>query len=452
MPSILSVQNFIVDLSNAQNDILAVFNAAARNVESDKNTAARLLKSAVDRLVPTDNDARYAELSAALSGFGPEFDFTARVKQWRAMDKDNRTEYRNLEGRWGQHERLKIETGALREELEDAKTALERITPQIHKFDETTKKIQEHNAAYPKAQITEENHDGYEKFGFWRFMGWLTFLNRGPHKAYQVINDYTKKYGDFYEDARDIHHLRDEEKTLLDKTARQEKDHAAHSGALQQMDRLNASLRGPEKMAADIRAVIVKMVVEKPAFADALLSAMPQDDNAVTAVTEATKIYAYGALSSALYLKQSAAKSAHGALVSGAEDITYALGKVSGKIVQFDTHSLDEVFNKSARTSKEVARTITIASDSLEEYKAKPGTAYNALFDHITGIAQEAASWANNRDNKLHLDFSSLQSQVRRHVNVYNEEQRLRELELQRERRHQQELQRLRNSTSGTNL
>lgn len=452
MPSILSVQNFIVDLSNAQNDILTVFNAAARNVESDKNTAARLLKGAVEKLVPADDDARYAELTTVLSGFGSDFDFTARVKQWRAEDKDNRAEYRNLEGRWGKRDNLKHETNAVKEELELAKTALASITPQIQKFDETTKKIQQHNENYPKSQITEESHDSYEKFGFWRFMGWLTFINRGPHKAYQVINDYTKKYGDFYEDARDIHYLRADEKALLDKSAQQQQNHAELNGALQRMDALNAGLHGPEKMAANIRTLIAKTLVEKPAAAAALMNALPEDANVATAVSEATKIYAYSALSSALYLKQSAAKSAHSDLVDGAQDITYALGTVGQRIVQFDTHTLDDIFNRSARTSKEVARTITIASDTLEEYKAKPGTTYNALFDHITSVAQEAASWANSRDNKLEVDFGRLKSQVRHHINVYNEEQRLIEQEIQRERQRQLELQRLRNSTHNSNL
>jgi hypothetical protein len=433
MPSIRSIHSTLDNLHDLQGDIIQSVAGEISRVDADISVALQALRSAVKTLVPAGDDERYAALTGAAKEAGVDEDFTIKVASWTAADERNRTERTTLEKDWGSRSVVAEKTGVLKEELEIIQTALKEVSPEIVAFDETLAKINAHNKQYPKAQVTEENHDGFETFKLGRFLLWLTFLNRGPHKAYQVVSAYNNVYGDFYEDARAIADLRENEKKLQETQDEKSKSYEQHSKVGNRMDTLDSDYRGPEGIAHDIAALVSGYVQTNSVFADAVCKHIPTDESR-TAALSAAKIRSFGKVRDFLVNESDQLRSAYEDLGRPLSTLQRAISDVGSNNIWYDTAEVENAVSRGIKVTNGAIRDAEKARSAIDDTtlteKFNLARVENTMLEHATNLSAKG--------NELNLDFGDLERKVRNEVEEYEAEQRRRR-EAERRAREQQE-------------
>lgn len=436
MSTIQSIYNSLKQLTDFQEKIVKVIAGAQDNIEADLRSAKMDLEKNIDALVIAGDDTRYAALTlAAQNAAGTHQNFSAQVNTWNEEDRVNREDYQSLVEKYGTFADLSSQANVASAEVNRRVQALNDVAPAIEKFDKTSAQITAHNAKYPKTQITEANHDTYEKFHFGRFALWCLFLNRAPHKAYQVISAYTKEYGDYYEDLKDIGALRQTKETLLREKAKHEAEVNNVTPVLNEMRRLDRSYKGPVQIADLIKKEVTAEVKKNIDFVRALTEAIPGTCTTEIAAA-ALKLNAYDELSAHTSYQAETADEFYKTVKKARDHVHTAVDAVGDETISYQIYSAEEKINAAAQEAKDAARDINAASDHVSLYHPPVGTTVTAMIAHIKNLTT-----LNIQNNAEKPDFSGLKQQVTNSLTAYEQEQ---ERKRQEQRRIQQELQRKR--------
>ncbi|MEZ0261483.1 MAG: hypothetical protein ACAH80_10765 [Alphaproteobacteria bacterium] len=433
--SISSINRTVGELIEDQEAGIRTLESAASNVASDKRSARSLMEQSIRALVKVDDKDRYAELTAAAKAANIGQDYTATVAEWTRLDIVNRDEKTGLVKAWGSRTEVGQKAADVHSEITLISTALADISPQIDAFDLTTAKIKAHNEKYkekPNAQITEENHDGFEKFKFGAFckwvVGWCFGAWGGEYNAYRVINGYTKQYGDYYESATIIAKQRKNEEKLEGDKAEKTKDYNQLSGICNRMDQLDGSYKGPTGIAEGIRSAIISALTGNRNLGQALINETKTVE-ATNATLGLEKLLALEPVAKVASSQLEQAKATLRDLADVKDDLQSAVGRVGNQTVNYDLDNLSRKVSAAAKTARRTASSVNEASDAIEVYQVQQGASQSGMAD-----ALKSKGALEYTSNALSLDFGGLKTAVYNEVQEYEREQaRLRELERQRQ-------------------
>lgn len=418
--SINHIHDELEDLARLQEGALKAVRGEKDRLQNDRNSALKAVNTGAAGLIAVDDHKRFAQLTAVARTARTGDDFTALVAQWRAEDTANRTERADLEKGWGTRAEVAQKTGVQKEELDIVQAALKDVSPEIAAFDTTQSAIEAHNKKYPKAQITEENHDGFEVFKLGRFLLWMTFLNRGPHKAYQIIRPYNDQYGDFYEDMRDIAKLRQNELELKEQEDERQKAYDELRGIGDRMDTLDNSYKGPEGIARGVRKIVVDRVLDHAGFAAVLSKAIDTPETAAMALN-ALKVKAYDRISDTLDALENGADRTHDRISDAVNMLQGALWTVGSRSVYYDTDRDERIVENGIEVTRDALRNAERARDAIDEYRIDS----NAELDQAEARIRDLSD-LRQVDNDTDINFSELERVVRNEIAEYEEEQRRR--------------------------
>lgn len=426
LSTIRNIQSTLSSLVDAQTAAVSTLSSALKNVRTDKNTAERSLQSNVQALVIVGDKERYDALTKASqdAGAGKGHDYTQVVADWTQQDAQNRRERKELDEKWESRQTVALAAAELKEEIDIVRSALGDIRPEIDAFDETTAKIKEHNERYkgnPKAIITEENHDGFEKFRLLPFVKWLVGWPfgkwGGEHNAYRAIGKYTKQYGDYYEKATLISSMRkNEEKLEVDRQKKQVR-YEELSAVVNRMDTLDRSHRGSEGIASGVRSLVKSLLNESALFGSSLINSV-KGEAAQGAALAAAKIRRLNKIEDVAKVQLSNAEKTLEQVKDPSEYLSGVLHKVGGKTLYFDTSGVEISIGSAVRKSRNAAREINSASDGIDDYTATRGDGLAAMEKDLERLGDIEVE-----SNKLSLDFSPLKDSVKSAVDAYDREQ-----------------------------
>lgn len=424
--TIREIQEKLQELASAQASAVQSLQSAVDNVRTDKTAASRLLESNVNALVIVDDKDRYVALTSAAqkAGAGPAHDYTAVVAEWTQQDAANRAERKQLEEKWGPRQQVHEAAVALKEEIDITRSALGDLRPEIEAFDATTAKIKAHNEKYkgdPKAVITGENHDGFEKFRLWPFVkwaaGWLFGKWGGEHNAYRAIGSYTRQYGDYYEKAALISGMRRNEEKLEKDRQQKQARYEELSAVVNRMSSLDSTYLGSEGIARGIRGRVHGLFLESVQFGANVMDEV-KGGNAQDAALAAAKIRRLAKLAQTAEKQHRNADTTLGQLRTPSEYLEKSLPKVGDERIFFDMNGVETSIGAAIRAARNTVREINSASDGMDEYKAAPGTGLAAMEKALDGLGS-----VEIKDNALGIDFSDLTASVKKAVKAYDDEQ-----------------------------
>jgi hypothetical protein len=432
--SISHINNTVGELIDAQESAIRSLDAAADNVRSDKRAARTLMEQSVKALVKVDDKDRYAALTAAAKAAGVAQDYTATVAEWTRLDIVNRDEKSGLVKNWGSRQEVGQKASDVHSEITLISSALAEISPQIESFDLTTARIKAHNDKYKDkpGTITEENHDGYEKFRVWPFVKWLVGWPfgawGGEYNAYRVINAYTKQYGDYYESATIIAKQRKNEAKLQGDKAEKTTTYNELSGVCNRMDTLDSTYKGSNGIADGIRSAIISALSSTRALGQALINEIKTPE-ATNAALGLEKQLALQPIEKAVSSQLEQAKSTLRDLNDVKDDLQSAVGRVGSQTVSFDIDGLSTRVTNVSKISRRTASSANEASDSIDAYQAQSGATQSGMAE-----ALKSRGSFEYTSNALSLDFGGLKTAVYNEVQEYEREQeRLREIERARQ-------------------
>lgn len=421
MPSIRNIHATLNSFVELQSDVVSAFNAELQNLETDIRSSARTLSQHAEALVLVENNERYAALTRAARKSGSGENLSALVEAWTQQDLANREERKALDKTWGALQEVAQKSSVLRTEISEINKALEEISPEVRAFEETTQKIKEHNRKYPSSPITEENHDAYEKFSLGRWCLWaLRFGMYGPHKAYQLISAYDKKYGDYYEDAQQAVINKENEKKLQAQVAEKEKAAEQLETVMQKMQSLDGSYKGAEKIANDVRAMVVALY-RKEGFAEAVFGEIA-DDHARLALLAQGKLHAFAKI---LEVLSSQKQQAETTLRNMKEPLVLMEGRtaaIGDNQLFVDITGMEGMLQQAAKASRQTIREAQRARDAVDDY-ALPQTEPAQHLQDVSRILMSNAK-ITVQDNRLTFDLSALKSGIKQAIEVYEAEQR----------------------------
>ncbi len=453
MPSIRTLKQTIETFIETQSSAVNSLNNAVNNIQTDKNSATRVLDSNVTALVVADDAGRYSALTRAAEGQGANYNFNNVVANWTQQDEINRKERAELGEKWGTRQSVASKTAEIKANVELHDEALSKISPEIGQFDETTKAIRAHNEKYakrPSVQITVENHDSFETLGggnaskiknffkaTWRLMqAAVGFL--GPYRAVKVMSKYNKQYGDYFEDATDIGGLRENEKKIKADRAEHQKSYEQFYAIGSRMDTLDHSYKGPEGIAQGIRSLVKGLLLKSEGFVQGLLNELP-GENAQAAALSTIKIAFLSQLESKGAAQLTHAESTLAQIRSPLKELSDAVGRVGSETVDFPTSTIEANIATASKTSRTNARNLNDASDAVDGYTAAVGTSVAEMTAKV-----QSRGAVQLEGNQLLLDFTSLERSVNSRVAAYEAEQarlrRIAEEEAAAARRRQQEI------------
>ncbi len=418
MPTIRSLHNSLENLIEGQAATVKTLSAEMAKLSSaahDKLTEAR---ENIKTLIPADDDATFAQIGALVQQAGGKYDFPAMVATWRAEDAQNRAENKDLIAQWGDRKVVAQKTAVAQEELGIITEALGHVAPEIDAFDETTNRIAAHNAKYPKLQISEGPHDNYEEWRFWRWVGYYTFINRAPHHAYLAIGDYTKKYGDYYEDAADIAKLRENQEKLTVQQAEKQTELATITAIGERMDTLERTFKGPLGIVSEIRSRVYNFLTSDDDFTDILYNGQshPAARQAALCVGQSQTLEMVKANLS--HYHQHAANTLT-SLKAPMDTLQSALHNVGSETVWFDIAQIENNLDAAARLSRQAAREAQNRREEIITFTPEAQETYRATLGRLI-----AKTPLETEQNGLSFDFSSLERKVRDAVEEYEAEQR----------------------------
>lgn len=420
-------------LIRTQDAVVDTLAAAAKNVASDKQKASEGLTAAVRALVRADDADRYAALSRAAKDDGAGYNFTVVVADWVQKDIDNRKERTALEEKWGTRQEVAHKAAEVKEGIDLIASALAEISPEIAQFDVTSGKIKKHNEQYkdkPKLQITQDSYDNYSKFGWkgvGRFLLWLVGY-RGPHRAYKVVSEYNKQFGNYYDDALEIADRRKNEKKLQGEQAAKQAEYDNLSAIGNRMSTLDRTYRGSQGIARDIGGLVLDLVSKSTRFVRNLLSDVPGAEADQIALSS-LKIASLAPLETLVAVHHHNAKATLASLQSPLDTFRDALDEVGSERISYDFDTLKSGIDKAARSGRNAAAAINSASDTIETFQSAP----NAAYDDIKGSVDKITA-IRPAEVQLIADLSGLEGKVANKLEEYRAEQR-RLAEIERQRR-----------------
>lgn len=432
----LSINEANVELQvliRTQDAVVDTLAAAAKNVASDKQKASEGLSAAVRAIVRPDDADRYAALSRAAKDEGASYNFTAIVADWVQKDIDNRKERAQLEEKWGTRQEVAHKAAEVKEGIDLIASALAEISPEIAQFDVTSGKIKKHNEQYkdkPKLQITQESYGNYSKFGWkgvGRFLLWLVGY-RGPHRAYKVVNEYNKNFGNYYDDALEIADRRKNEKKLQGEQATKQAEYDNLNAIGNRMSTLDRSYRGSQGIARDIGSLVLDLVSKSTRFVRNLLSEVPGTE-ADQIAANSLKLASLAPLETLAAMHHKNAKATLNSLQSPLDTFRDAIDEVGSERISYDFATLKNGIDKAARSGRNAAAAINSASDAIETFQPAPNAGYDDIkssVDKITSIRPAEV--------QLIADLSGLENKVASKLEEYRTEQR-RLAEIERQRR-----------------
>lgn len=432
----LSINEANVELQvliRTQDAVVDTLAAAAKNVASDKQKASEGLAAGVRAIVRADDADRYAALSRAAKDDGASYNFTAVVADWVQKDIDNRKERVGLEEKWGTRQEVAHKAAEVKEGIDLIASALAEISPEIAQFDVTSGKIKKHNEQYkdkPKLQITQDSYDNYSKFGWkgvGRFLLWLVGY-RGPHRAYMVVSEYNKKFGNYYDDALEITERRKNEKKLQGEQALKQAEYDNLNAIGNRMSTLDRTYRGSQGIARDIGGLVLDLVSKSTRFVRNLLSEVPGAEADQIALNS-LKLASLAPLETIVAVHHRNAKATLSSLQSPLDTLRDAIDEVGSEHISYDFDTLKNGIDKAARSGRTAAAAINGASDSIETFQSAP----NAAYDDIKGSVDKITA-IRPAEVQLIADLSGLESKVANKLEEYRAEQR-RLAEIERQRR-----------------
>jgi len=430
--TIISIKSSIDKLIGKQEAVVASFDAAAKNVTSDLGKALDAVDAAAHAIVIADDADRYAALSRAAKDARIGHDFTAIVADWTQKDADNRKERAALEEKWGTRQEVAHKAAEVKEGIELIASALAEISPEIAQFDVTSKKIKDHNEKYkgkPKLQVTPESYENYSKFGWkgvGRFLLWLVGY-RGPHRAYKVVSEYSKQFGNYYEDALEIADRRKNEKKLQGEQAAKQEQYDELTGIGRRMATLDGSYRGSQGIARDIGGIIEKSVLASADFVKNLLRDVPGHEADVIALNT-LKAASLSTLAATVKTQASLAGGTLQKLNEPGPTLEAGVKVVGNESINFDIQPLARMAAEAARSGGAAAAALSSASDSLELLTAPPNTDYDTLQAMVGKLGSVSVA-----QTQIAFSFGTLERNVNSEIEAYEAEQRrLAEIERQR--------------------
>lgn len=432
----LSINEANVELQvliRTQDAVVDTLAAAAKNVASDKQKASEGLTAAVRAIVRADDADRYAALSRAAKDDGAAYNFTAVVADWVQKDIDNRKERAGLEEKWGTRQEVAHKAAEVKEGIDLIASALAEISPEIAQFDVTSGKIKKHNEQYkdkPKLQINQDSYDNYSKFGWkgvGRFLLWLVGY-RGPHRAYKVVSEYNKQFGNYYDDALEITERRKNEKKLQGEQALKQAEYDKLNAIGNRMSTLDRTYRGSQGIARDIGGLVLDLVSKSTRFVRNLLSDVPGAEADQIALNS-LKLASLAPLETIVAAHHRNAKATLSSLQSPLDTFRDAIDEVGSEHISYDFDTLKNGIDKAARSGRTAAAAINSASDAIETFQPAP----NAAYDDIKGSVDKITA-IRPAEVQLIVDLSGLESKVANKLEEYRAEQR-RLAEIERQRR-----------------
>ncbi len=432
----LSINEANVELQvliRTQDAVVDLLTATAKNVASDKQKASEGLSAGVRAIVRADDADRYAALTRASKDDGASYNFTAVVADWVQKDIDNRKERASLEEKWGTRQEVAHKAAEVKEGIDLIASALAEISPEIAQFDVTSGKIKKHNEKYkdkPKLQINQDSYDNYSKFGWkgvGRFLLWLVGY-RGPHRAYKVVSEYNKNFGNYYDDALEIADRRKNEKKLQGEQATKQAEYDNLSAIGNRMSTLDRTYRGSQGIARDIGGLVLDLVSKSARFVRNLLSEVPGAEADQIALN-ALKVASLAPLETLVNAHYKNAKETLTSLQSPLDTFRDAIDEVGTEHISYDFGTLKSGIDKAARSGRTAAAAINGASDTIETFQSSPNAAYDSVkasVDKVTSIRPGEV--------QLIADLSGLESKVSSKLEEYRAEQR-RLAEIERLRR-----------------
>lgn len=432
----LSINEANVELQvliRTQDAVVDTLAAAAKNVASDKQKASDGLAAAVRAIVRADDADRYAALTRAAKDAGANYNFTAVVADWVQTDIDNRRERAGLEEKWGTRQEVAHKAAEVKEGIDLIASALAEISPEIAQFDITSGKIKKHNEQYkdkPKLQINQDSYDNYSKFGWkgvGRFLLWLVGY-RGPHRAYKVVSEYEKNFGNYYDDALEIADRRKNEKKLQGEQATKQAEYDNLSAIGNRMSTLDRTYRGSQGIARDIGGLVLDLVSKSAGFVRNILAEVPGAEADQIALNS-LKVASLAPLESQAVSQYRNAKATLDSLKTPLDTFRDAMDEVGSEHISYDFSALKNGVDKAARSGRTAASAINNASDTIETYQSSP----NAAYDSVKASVEKVTS-IRPGEVQLIADLSGLENKVANKLEEYRAEQR-RLAEIERQRR-----------------
>lgn len=432
----LSINEANVELQvliRTQDAVVDTLAAAAKNVASDKQKASDGLTAGIRAIVRADDADRYAALARAAKDDGASYNFTAVVADWAQKDIDNRKERAALEEKWGSRQEVAHKAAEVKEGIDLIASALAEISPEIAQFDITSGKIKKHNEQYkdkPKLQINPDSYDNYSKFGWkgvGRFLLWLVGY-RGPHRAYKVVSEYNKNFGNYYDDALEIADRRKNEKKLQGEQATKQAEYDNLSAIGNRMSTLDRTYRGSQGIARDIGSLALDLVLKSTRFVRNLLSEVPGAEADQIALNS-LKLASLAPLETLAASQYNNAKATLASLKTPLDTFRDAMDEVGNEHINYDFNTLKNGLDKAARSGRAAAAVINGASDTVDAFQSSPNAAYDSVKASV-----EKVTAVRPAEVQLIADLSGLESKVSNKLEEYRAEQR-RLAEIERQRR-----------------
>lgn len=415
---IQEIKNTLEELTETQRNSVRNLRAEIEKIDNEASAQIRMAREHISDMVILGDDANYAQLGVLIREAGASYNFPELIAQWREEDKDNRAEHESLVQQHGTQSEVRQRIAGLKADISIVTEALSEMNPEIEAFDEATDKIAAHNQKYPKLEISEGMHDNYENWNFLRWLGYYTFIYRAPHSAYLAIGDYTKQYGDYYEDARDVSKLRANAAAREGELAELNTKHDAESAIDDRMSTLNRLFRGPGGIAGEIRQRIYDFMRTDDDYADILYD-KSGNDAAKSAALCLAKADALKALKETMTPFLNNARETARDLDQPMNTLNRVPYAVQNDRVSFDLDTLVSDVRNASRQTRDVEHSAQAARIDMDEFKPSRQQDYASIKRDLAGQAQRGYF-----DNHLSLNFVSLERAVRRAVDEYEEEQR----------------------------
>lgn len=418
--TIQHISQELEDMAREQRSLLQSVASEKEQLGEAKRVAGKSVTVAAAALLSGNDDARIAQLTEAARMAGLADDFTALAATWKAEDEENRAARTQLENSWGARAAVAEKTAVLKQELDVTASALDEVGPEVKAYDRTQALIDAHNKAYPSSPITEENHDGYEQFNFMRWLKSALYINRGPQNAYRIINEYTKVYGDFYEDAQNIAKLRADAAKLTAEKAERSRAYGEVKAVGEKMDALDASYRGAEGITRGICALVGDRMRDNPEFVAAMAKTIDTPETATMALG-VLKIKAFDRLGVRLENLADDIRNVAENVERTQQAIGGDLYRIGGRKVFYNIDNDERALQREEDNVRDYLRTVVESRARIAGYTVGAARDLDAA-----DIALRDASDLTDYVSRVDLDFSALRQAVSNELAEFQREERQR--------------------------
>ncbi len=428
--SIRTAKNNVEDMIRLQDSVIKDVKAEQDRLTTSRNRASRGITTALQTIVSGEM-SRYSELSNVSEAAGANNNFLATVEQWMSEDTHNRASRAALVAEHGERNAIGTEIVALKENLDISKSANQEVGNEITAWDDTAKAIEKYNTTYPTNQITQENHDAFEKFSFINWMrrytlGLVFNSQAAPHEAHKIMGAYDKEYGDYYEDALNIFTLRKAHEDILVKQEEQQVRYDLLNGVASKIDSLDSTYKGPEKIRSLISDQVYDLVKGSKNFCKALLSAFSNDETTLQAVTASARMKGLDNLKPSLDQMAQEANETKREFNEPLNILEKGNRMIPNEHINFDFSSVERKFDDAREEFSSSLDNVKSYREAIERYEPVSHDV-DVMFQEI-----ETMSTVDETVTDRTFDFSDLERDVKHEIS--QEEARLAKIERQRQK------------------